>query len=962
MIVKPFKPPLIARKSSEASSPRSSEAPPLKKRRINQEEDEIKQASTPLTTSLKPTNTFRKPLLSVVNTSTGQVGTKSGRNEIDAFYTVLWRRFTNKKNKTWDGDGTLLVSGGFASLQDLSGRHMGKAPCDTPLLPGSTLSIGGKDVEVDSVISRQQFTAGGAPSTGDRADPVPQAPISKFKPPTASPAFDAKGSKLASQQKRYAGSIGTQNKPVNAKFQAPLASNSVLPKNEDDTRPVPRHDPDQAGALVMTRPNQIPKEKKVVDVVVDPLLSKHLREHQRKGVSFLYECVMGMRDFGGEGAILADEMGLGKTLQTIALLWTLLKQNPVHNDPPVIKKALIVCPVSLINNWRKEFRKWLGNERIGVLVADEKRTRLTDFTLGKSYSVMVIGYEKLRTVQEDLKKGAGVDIVIADEGHRLKTAQNKSALAIKSLNTERRVILSGTPIQNDLSEFFTMVDFVNPGLLGRYNTFKREYERPIVKSRQPEASAEDTEKGESKSAELASLTGQFILRRTAEILSQFLPPKTEYVLFCRPTSAQKDVYRSIISSPAFNSILGSPEASLQLINILKKVCNSPSLLKGKNSDDAPSSPLVKDVLSSISQSTLSYPGSSAKLQVLDSLLHHLRSKAPQEKVVLVSNYTSTLDMLGTLLTSLSYPFLRLDGTIPASQRQTLVDRFNRTPSSTTFAFLLSAKSGGTGLNLIGASRLVLFDADWNPATDAQAMARIHRDGQKRPVVIYRLLLKGTMDEKIFQRQRMKLSLADAVVDGKKSVQAFSGDELRDLFKLEEGKGCRTHVLLGCACGGRGGQVSRIEKGDETEDEDDHEKENESRHGNGGAVEKGENSTRYSTEDLLRSSSAIRMSQLSMEGFGMGGLGMEDLGMEDLGQGQGQWLGRKTVKDTEQARLSKGEEKKVMPTLMQYKHVDTLRIASRHDERLDMVVEDDVLRDMLKVGESRVDFVFARNGC
>ena len=835
------------------------------------------------------------------------------------------RQITNKKNKIWDGDGLLSVSNGYANLQDVSGKQMGRGPCKTPLLPGSTISVGLKDIEIDSVLSRQDFMAGKASLTGSEAALPPQALVAKFKSPAVRSIDVIKKVPLKSQQTENASVATSQSKAMKHGYKPPLLSATTLPKTENSTKPIPKHDPYQEGALVMKTPKQAPKGKQIVDVVVDPLLCKHLRDHQRKGVSFLYECVMGMGDYNGEGAILADEMGLGKTLQTIALLWTLLKQNPIFGDSPVIKKALIVCPVTLINNWRKEFRKWLGNERIGVLVADDKKTRLTDFTMGKSYSVMIIGYEKLRSVQEDLKKGSGVDIVVADEGHRLKTAQNKSALAIKSLNTERRVILSGTPIQNDLSEFFTMVDFVNPGLLGRYSTFKKGFEGPIVKSRQPEASAEDVEKGEAKSEELASLTSQFILRRTAEILSKYLPPKTEYVLFCRPTSVQADIYRSIISSPAFSSVLGSPEASLQLISILKKVCNSPSLLKSKYSKDAPANPLVREVLSSVSPSNLSYPGSSAKLQVLDNLLHHLRTLSPDEKVVLVSNYTSTLDMLGTLLTSLSYPFLRLDGTTPASQRQSLVDRFNRTSSSNTFAFLLSAKSGGQGLNLIGASRLVLFDADWNPATDAQAMARVHRDGQKRPVAIYRLILKGAMDEKIFQRQRMKMGLADAVMDGKKNAQGFSREELRDLFKLEEGKGCRTHELLSCTCGGEGGIVGKEAEGCGVKD--DHEE---------NTADEDDTQTETTDEDLPELPMLMKASQVEMDA-----------------------QKREIIEGTKRARLSKARGQKQMQALMQYRHVEASLLASKADEDVEAIVNDAVLLDMLKDRGSRIDFLFAK---
>ena len=701
---------------------------------------------------------------------------------------------------------------GYARLQDISGREMGRCTFNDPLLPGSTLSVGGKDVEVDSVISKADFLAGRpflnttskrTPSMSSNSSPATKAPLTlgKSKIQLAGNRVTETTSNLAISAKSFY-AITHKSTAMKAQFRNPLLSTTIMPQKKDGG-PTPRHDPNAPGALVMKRPKDCPKGKEIVDVVVDPFLGQHLREHQREGIKFLYECVMGMRDFNGQGALLADEMGLGKTLQTIALLWTLLKQNPIHSSDGVIKKALIVCPVTLIVNWKKEFQKWLGNERIGVFVADGQKIRLTDFTHGKSYNVMIIGYERLRSVQDELKKGGGIDIVVADEGHRLKTAQNKSAQAIRSLDTPMRVVLSGTPMQNDLSEFFVMVDFVNPGVLGTYNTFKKEFEGPILKSRQPEASRKDIDKGTARAEELSSLTKSFILRRTAEILSKYLKPKTEYVLFCKPTQAQAQVYEHILSSPIFGKVLGSAEASLQLITLLKKVCNAPSLLLKKD-QAAPSNANVAQLLEIIPTELLKKipVQASSKFRVLDRFLKCL-STTTSEKVVLVSNYTSTLDLIGQHLASLSLPFLRLDGSTPAAKRQDLVDAFNKTPASRNFAFLLSAKSGGTGLNLIGASRLVLFDVDWNPATDLQAMARIHRDGQKRPVKIYRFLMAGGMDEKIYQRQVTKTGLADSVVDGKKNESSFTAAELRDLFKLDLGAGCQTHDLLGCDCKGVG---------------------------------------------------------------------------------------------------------------------------------------------------------------
>ncbi|OJD26618.1 hypothetical protein ACJ73_02000 [Blastomyces percursus] len=994
MPFKPFQPPLIRKPPSTSTPSRSSSGDELirdsghisKRRKVSSEsidltvndndavDDNGKRGATskdaPKVLGVpKPSSNlrdpYRRPLIPKWNppmeVHVDEGGTSVMDGEMETYYNVLWRKPTAKKHKTWDGDGILAVRGGYASLRDISGRDFGRIMFTSPLLPGSTLSIGGKEIEVDSVLSKKKYLSGRtflgvskpSPTTIaiDKAMEYPRDPGNVSSISSARSTNGTIRLPPRTQIKRENGQDEGEKRPFNMAaprgfatknaFRNPLKESTVLVQKSPSGNPVPRHDPTAPGAVIMKRPTSVPKGKQVVDVVLDPLLGKHLREHQREGVKFLYECVMGMRAFNGEGAILADEMGLGKTLQTIALIWTLLKQNPIHEAQPVVKKALIVCPVTLIDNWRKEFRKWLGNERIGVFVADAKRTRLTDFTMGKSYSVMIIGYERLRTVQEELSKGSGIDIVIADEGHRMRTVQNKSAQAIQSLNTSRRIILSGTPIQNDLTEFFAMVDFVNPGLLGTFKMFMKEFEGPIVKSRQPGALKKDVEKGEARSEELANLTSLFILRRTADILSKYLPPKTEYVLFCNPTSSQKNIYRHVLTSPVFQCALGNSESALQLITILKKLCNSPSLLNPRNSDETPNSTLSA-LVSSLPPNVLRHlsPASSGKIRVLDQLLHNIRHTT-SEKVVLISNYTSTLDLLATLLTSLSLPFLRLDGSTPASKRQGLVDDFNRSSSSSVFAFLLSAKAGGTGLNLIGASRLVLFDVDWNPATDIQAMARIHRDGQKRHCRIYRLLLKGALEEKIWQRQVTKIGLADSVMDQKKGVSQFSREELKDLFRLDEGTTCQTHDLLGCECDGRGGEAnaSKLTKEDvdisKSDDEPD---------------------TSYSAEDdenedeIMDFAKLIKASQL------------QPLSSKNTANGN---FSSKTKK-----RKSK------MRSLMQYSHIDTSLLCdipspdqslenfesgNNINEDLEAHVDDDVLLSLLKEEGNGVGYLFKNSG-
>ena len=803
---------------------------------------------------------------------------------------------------------------------------MGKAPCDAPLLPGSTLSIGGKEIEIDSILSKTEYLAGRPPKAekvplptkGELALKPTSTPLSQPRPkPRIKIVNDDEEGTSMRQNAAAPKSAATQTAWKN-----PMLENTVMPIQETK-EPNPRHDPNASNALIMTRPKAVPKGRQLVDVVVDPLLSQHLRDHQRKGVSFLYECVMGMRDYIGQGAILADEMGLGKTLQTIALLWTLLKQNPIYDDPPVIKKALIVCPVGLIKNWRKEFRKWLGSERIGVFVVDETKKRLTDFTMGRSYSIMIIGYEKFCKVQEELQKGPGVDIVIMDEGHRVKTAKNKSAQAIKALDIARRVILSGTPIQNDLSEFFIMVDLVNPDVLGDYKQFTKDFETPIVRSRQPEATQKQIEKGEAASEELANRTNPFMLRRTAEVLSKYLPPKTEYVLLCRPTTSQATAYQHVLAHPAFQAALGNSEASLQLITVLKKVCNSPSLLKAAD-PNAQVSPLMASLVSSIPGQLLRSSAGSTKIRALDQLLHAIRTNT-SDKVVLVSNYTSTLDLLSTLLTSLAHPFVRLDGSTPSAKRQDIVDTFNRTPAYTCFAFLLSAKAGGVGINLIGASRLVLFDVDWNPATDLQAMARIHRDGQKKPCFIYRFLMAGGIDEKIWQRQITKLGLASNIMDQRSGGNSFTREELRDLFRLDEGLSCQTHELLGCKCLGRGsmpdahlgadmGNFTVIDSETEAEVED-------------------------SDPDF----------DLPVKRVGRGLVKANEVDMAAQEQ---------EIKDESSKARQKGDDSK-MQSLMAYEHIDTSGFKDGADEDLEVLVKDEMLLNMLKDEDNRVSFVFAK---
>ena len=544
-----------------------------------------------------------------------------------------------------------------------------------------------------------------------------------------------------------------------------------------------------------------------VPVVIDPRLAKVLRPHQVEGVKFMYRCVTGMIDEMAQGCIMADEMGLGKTLQCITLLWTLLKQSP---DPgkSTIQKAIVACPSSLVGNWANELVKWLGAGAITPFAIDGKASKeeltrqLRQWAISSGRAVtrpvIIVSYETLRLNVEELKH-TQIGLMLCDEGHRLKNGDSQTFSALNGLNVTRRVILSGTPIQNDLSEYFSLISFANPALLGSRLEFRKRFEIPILRGRDADASEEERKKGDECLSGLLGVVNKFIIRRTNDILSKYLPVKYEHVVFCNLAPFQHELYSYFITSPSIQALLrGKGSQPLKAINILKKLCNHPDLLN--LSEDLPGSEdcFPEDYVprESRGRDRDVKPWYSGKMQVLDRMLARIHAET-NDKIVLISNYTQTLDLFDRLCRSRGYGCLRLDGTMTVTKRQKLVEKFND-PEGTEFVFLLSSKAGGCGLNLIGANRLVLFDPDWNPAADQQALARVWRDGQKKDCFVYRFIATGTIEEKIFQRQSHKQSLSSCVVDSAEDVERhFSLDSLRELFQYHPDTKSDTHDTFKC---------------------------------------------------------------------------------------------------------------------------------------------------------------------
>ncbi|KAH9001179.1 DNA repair protein SNF2 family [Lactarius akahatsu] len=563
-------------------------------------------------------------------------------------------------------------------------------------------------------------------------------------------------------------------------------------------------------------------QRNKVPVVIDPRLCKVLRPHQVEGVKFLYRCTTGMVVENQYGCIMADEMGLGKTLQCIALLWTLIKQSP-HAGKPTIDKCIIACPSSLVKNWANELTKWLGKDTLTPLAVDGKggkaelleRVARWVAASGRNVTqpVMIVSYETLRTLTAHLAN-CKIGLLLCDEGHRLKNSESLTFQALNSLDVRRRVILSGTPIQNDLSEYFSLLSFANPNFLGTKNDFRKNFENAIIRGRDADATDQLKATCEKKLKELGEMVSKFIIRRTNDLLSKYLPVKYEQVVFCGLSDFQLSLYKLFISSPEIQALLrGVDSQPLKAINILKKLCNHPELLDLPN-DLYGSERLIPEGFQGSGQQAGAKSRDrnpsvhcewSGKFMVLERFLHQIRTET-NDKIVLISNYTQTLDIFEKMLRSKQYGYFRLDGTMTITKRQKLVDQFND-PEGKEFVFLLSSKAGGCGINLIGANRLILFDPDWNPAADQQALARVWRDGQKKECFVYRFISTGTIEEKIFQRQASKQALSSAVVDEKEDAERhFSVDALRKLFLFNEHTLCETHETFKCKRCKHGKQV------------------------------------------------------------------------------------------------------------------------------------------------------------
>lgn len=478
--------------------------------------------------------------------------------------------------------------------------------------------------------------------------------------------------------------------------------------------------------------------KPVKKVRLPKKLNDTLRPYQRAGVEWLYF----LRSYHFAG-ILADDMGLGKTLQAL----TVLALERVPGAP-----SMVVCPKSLLYNWKNEAATFFPDLKVLVYDGspDVRATLREDLN---TYDLVVVGYATLKRDADTLVHGAfRYNYAILDEAQYIKNHATKLAQVVKELPADYRLALTGTPLENHVFELWSIYDYLMPGFLGRHDHFNDHFHKPIM------------EHGDEKALlHLRKKVESFMLRRTkSEVLAE-LPPKIEQTRECTLTDAQNVLYQQILTDvrgTVFSAVeakgfKGSQIHILAGLTKLRQACNHPALLT-KDPDHT------------------AYE--SAKLDACMELIEEVRQSG--RKVLVFSQFTGMLDILADTLAKSDIGYAYLSG--KTRKRQEVIERFNTDPAVT--AFLISMKAGGVGLNLTAADTVIIFDPWWNPSVENQAVDRAHRIGQTQSVNVYRLLTKGTIEDKIQALKRKKQNLFDAVVDESGELfKKLTWEDLKELF-------------------------------------------------------------------------------------------------------------------------------------------------------------------------------------
>jgi SWI/SNF-related matrix-associated actin-dependent regulator of chromatin subfamily A member 5 len=477
-----------------------------------------------------------------------------------------------------------------------------------------------------------------------------------------------------------------------------------------------------------------------------------MRDYQVAGLNWL----VSLHENGISG-ILADEMGLGKTLQTISFIGYLRFIRGIYGP------HLIVVPKSTLDNWNREFKRWIPEIDVLVLqgAKDDRHQLINDRLVDEKFDVCITSYEMILREKSHLNKHAW-EYIIIDEAHRIKNEESSLAQIIRLFQSRNRLLITGTPLQNNLHELWALLNFLLPDVFGDSEAFDQWF-----KTRNE---TEDT-----VVQQLHKVLRPFLLRRVKADVEKALLPKKESNVYVGMSEMQKLWYRKILEKDidAVNGAGGKKESKTRLLNIvmqLRKCCNHPYLFEGAE----PGPPYTTDE---------HLATNSSKMIVLDKLLK--RFKADGSRVLIFSQMSRMLDILEDYSVFREYSYCRIDGSTAHEDRITAIDDYNK-PGSEKFLFLLTTRAGGLGINLTSADIVILYDSDWNPQADLQAMDRAHRIGQTKQVKVFRFVTDNAIEEKVLERAAQKLRLDQLVIQQGRAQQpakaAQSKDELLNMIQ------------------------------------------------------------------------------------------------------------------------------------------------------------------------------------
>lgn len=493
-----------------------------------------------------------------------------------------------------------------------------------------------------------------------------------------------------------------------------------------------------------------------------------MRDYQVAGLNWL----ISLHENGISG-ILADEMGLGKTLQTISFIGYLRYVAGITGP------HLVAVPKSTLDNWRREFGKWIPDINVLVLQGskDERAELINERLVDEKFDVLITSYEMILREKSHLKKLAW-EYIIIDEAHRIKNEESSLAQIIRVFNSRNRLLITGTPLQNNLHELWALLNFLLPDVFGDSEAFDQWF-------------STQNEDSDTVVKQLHKVLRPFLLRRVKSDVEKSLLPKKEINLYVGMSDMQVKWYKKILEKDidAVNGAAGKKESKTRLLNLvmqLRKCCNHPYLFEGAE----PGPPYTTDE---------HLVNNAAKMVMLDKLLKRMRAQG--SRVLIFSQMSRVLDILEDYSVMREFPYCRIDGSTAHEDRIAAIDEYNK-EGSEKFLFLLTTRAGGLGINLTTADIVVLFDSDWNPQADLQAMDRAHRIGQKKQVHVFRFVTENAIEEKVLERAAQKLRLDQLVIQQGRAQQpakgAASKDELLTMIQHGAEKVFETQGALGAA--------------------------------------------------------------------------------------------------------------------------------------------------------------------